>query len=59
MSMDKRVQIGNLWFTQYCCGDKTFVNYLGGRVLLWKDIDKSTIQAVGFAPTRKYRGGLN
>jgi len=57
--MNKRVQIGNLWFTQYCCGDKTFVNYLGGRVLLWDDIDKSTIQAVGFAPTRKYRGGLN
>ena len=52
---DKRVKIGNIWFEKYGYGEKSFINYLSGRVLSWKNIDKSTVQAVGFAPTRKWR----
>jgi len=51
---DKRVKIGNIWFEKYGYGEKSFINYLSGRVLSWKNIDKSTVQATGFAPTRKY-----
>ena len=49
-----RVKIGNTWFDRYGSGEKTFLNYRSGRVIPWKNVDKSTVQAIGFAPTRKY-----
>ena len=49
-----RVKIGNTWFGRYGSGEHMFVNYLSGRVIPWKNIDKSTIQAIGFAPTVLY-----
>ncbi len=49
------VKIGNLWFERYVSRDNDFVNYMGGRVLQWKDIAKSTVTAIREGGiTRKY-----